>query len=144
MDAKNAPKDVPVKPKRKINWLEKLGWEEEQLDELRVTGYAYIRQGKYNIAIPFFEALNVLTDTAYDAQTLGALYVQLGNPAKALRFLDRALKLQPDHGPTLLNLSKAFLMLGNRKEGLKIAGILKKSRDPRLRSMAEALFLAFG
>ncbi len=112
---------------------------------MRVTGYAYIRQGKYNIAVPFFEALVVLAPTsAYDAQTLGALYVQVGNPAKALRFLDRALKLEPDHGPTLLNLSKAFLMLGNKKEGLKIAIFLRKNRDPRLRSMAEALLLAFG
>lgn len=133
------------KPHVKINWLEKLGWTDEQLDDLRVTGYAYIRQGKYSIAVPFFEALHVLApQNAYDAQTLGALYVQMGNPAKALRFLDRALKLQPEHGPTLLNLSKAFLMLGNKKEGLKIAAILKKSREARLRSMAEALFLAFG
>ncbi|MDP1835371.1 MAG: tetratricopeptide repeat protein [Chlamydiales bacterium] len=129
----------------KINWLEKLGWTEDQLDDIRVTGYAYIRQGKYNIAVPFFEALHVLApDSAYDAQTLGALYVQMGNPAKALRYLDRALKLQADHGPTLLNLAKAFLMLGNKKEGLKIAAILRKSREARLRSMAEALFLAFG
>lgn len=129
----------------KKNWLETLGWTEEQLDDLRITAYAYIRQGKYSIAIPFFEALNVLApSSAYDAQTLGALYVQLGNAAKALRFLDRALKLQPDHGATLLNLSKAFLMLGNKKEGLKVASILKKHRDVRLRSMAEALLLAFG
>ena len=134
----------PKKRAEKVNWLEKSGWTEEQLDDLRVTGYAYIRQGKYNIAIPFYEALNVLSNDSYDAQTLGALYVQIGNPAKALRFLDRALKLQPNHGPTLLNLAKAFLMLGNRKEGLKIATILKKNRDPRVRSMAEALFLAFG
>ncbi len=145
---KTAHTEVPAEAKKrmgKINWLEKLGWTEEQLEDLRITGYAYIRQGKYNIAVPFFEALVVLAPTSpYDAQTLGALYVQVGNPAKALRFLDRALKLEPDHGPTLLNLSKAFLMLGNKKEGLKIAGILKKNRDPRLRSMAEALLLAFG
>ncbi len=145
---KIVPTEAPAEAKKrmgKINWLEKLGWSEEQLEDLRITGYSYIRQGKYHIAVPFFEALVVLVpSSAYDAQTLGALYVQVGNPAKALRYLDRALKLEPDHGPTLLNLAKAFLMLGNKREGLKIAGILKKNRDPRLRSMSEALLLAFG
>ena len=97
----------------------KLGWSDEQFDDLRLTGYAYIRQGKYDIAMPLFEALTILDGaTAYDAQTLGAIYVQLGNPAKALRFLDIALKLEPGHGPSLLNLSKAFFMLGNRKRAL--------------------------
>ncbi len=129
----------------KVNWLEMLRWGDEQIEDLRTTGYAYIRQGKYNIGIPFFEALNVLEpENAYNAQTLGALYVQVGNPAKALRFLDKALKLEPRHGPTLLNLAKAFLMLGNKKEGLKLARILKKQKDKTLRSMAEALILAFG
>lgn len=149
MEAKEAGKNAAGGPQQtppqRVNWREKLGWSDEQLEDLRITGFAYIRQGKYNIAIPFFEALTVLDpESAYDAQTLGALYVQVGNPAKALRYLDRALKLERDHGPTLLNLAKAFLMLGNKREGLKIAGILRKSRDPRLRSMSEALFMAFG
>jgi len=131
----------------KIEWLQTLGWGEDQLEDLRVTGYAYIRQGKYSIALPLFEALNVLDPTnAYDAQTMGALLVQVGNPAKALRYLDKALKLQPKHGPTLVNLAKAFLMLGNKKEGLKLARIIKKERkrEPAIRSLAEALLLAFG
>ncbi len=129
----------------KINWAEKLGWSDEQFDDLRYTGYAYIRQGKYDIALPLFEALTVLDgSTAYDAQTLGALYVQLGNPAKALRFLDIALKIEPGHGPSLVNLAKAFFMLGNKEEGLKLARILKKSPDPSIRSVSEALLLAFG
>jgi tetratricopeptide (TPR) repeat protein len=84
----------------KINWLEKMGWTEDHLEDLRFSGYAYIRQGKYDIAVTFFEALNVLApDNAYDAQTLGALYLQLNEPGKALRALDRALKLEGDHSP---------------------------------------------
>ena len=102
----------------KINWLEKLGWTEEQLEDLRATGYAYIRQGKYDIALSFFEALVIFDpESSYDAQTLGALYLQLGNPSKALKFIDKALKLEGDHSPTLLNLSKALFMLGKREEG---------------------------
>lgn len=128
----------------RINWRERLGWSDEQIEELRIAAYAYIRQGKYEIAQPFFEALTILLpDSAYDAQTLGAIYLQQGNPAKSLRYLDRALKLEPEHGPTLLNLAKAFLMLQNKPEGLRVARILKHHPDPYVSSMAEALLLAF-
>lgn len=128
----------------KINWREKLGWNEEQLDEIRFAAYAYLRQGKYDIAITFFEALNVLDpESAYDAQTLGALYVQINQPAKALKFLDKALKLEADHGPTLLNLCKAFFMLGKKDEGLKLAYLLKNEHDPLIANTANALILAY-
>lgn len=128
----------------KINWLEKLDWTEEQLEDLRVTGYAYLRQGKYDIALSFFEALNILdSESAYDAQTLGALYLQLGNPAKALKYIDKALKLEGDHTPTLLNLSKALFMLGKKEEGLKLAHVLKDEPNLAISNFARALILAF-
>ena len=44
----------------RINWRDKLGWDEDQLEDLRFAGYAYLRQGKYDIALAFFEALTVL------------------------------------------------------------------------------------
>ena len=129
----------------KINWLERLGWNEDQLEDIRLAAYAYIRQGKYEIAAPFFEVLTILLpESAYDAQTLGALHLEMGNPAKSLRYLDRALKLEPNHPPTLLNLAKAFFMLGNKEEGLRVVRILRLSPDPYISSMAEALLLAFG
>lgn len=127
-----------------INWLKTLGWNEEQLEDLRHAGYAYIRQGKYEIALPFFEALTVLApESAYDAQILGALYLQLNNPAKALKCFDRALKLDADHTPTLLNVAKALFLLGKKEEGLKLAHILKKEPDPAVSSVAKALILAY-
>lgn len=129
----------------KINWLDLLNWKEEQVDDVRAAGYAYIRQGKYDIALSFFEALSVLLpQSAYDAQTLGAIYLQLNQPAKALRFFDRALKLQPNHLPTLLNLAKAFFMLGNKEEGLRVARLIRRGKDKQIASMAEALILVFG
>lgn len=128
----------------KINWREKLGWSDENSDELRLAAYAYIRQGKYDIAIDFFEALLILEpESAYDAQTLGALFVQLGNPTKALKCFDRALKLEADHAPTLLNLTKALFMLGKKEEGLKLASILKNESDPTISNVAKALILAY-
>lgn len=37
----------------KINWLQTLNWNDEQLEEMRYIGYAYVRQGKYDIALSF-------------------------------------------------------------------------------------------
>jgi tetratricopeptide (TPR) repeat protein len=128
----------------KINWRETLGWTDEQLEDLRMTGYAYIRQGKYDIALKFFEALSVLDhDSAYDAQTLGAIYLQINNPTKALKCFDKALKIDADHAPTLLNLTKALFMLGKKEEGLKLANILKNEKDSFISNTAKALILAY-
>jgi tetratricopeptide (TPR) repeat protein len=128
----------------KINWREKLGWDEDQLEDLRFAGYAYLRQGKYEIALAFFEALTALDpDNAYDAQTLGALYLQINNPAKAIKWLDRALKIEADHAPTLLNLCKALFMLGKKEHGLKLAHILKNEPNTTISNTAKALILAY-
>ena len=128
----------------KISWRESLGWTEDHLEELRFAGFAYIRQGKYDIAMPIFEALCVLDpESAYDAQTLGAIYLQLGHPNKALKYFDRALKIDADHAPTLLNLAKAFFMMGKKDEGLKLAMILKDEPEPVIANAAKALILAY-
>lgn len=128
----------------KIRWSEKLGWNDEQFEELRLIGFAYLRQGKYDIALSFFEALAVLDpNNSYDSQTLAALYIQLNQPAKALKYIDRALKLEADHAPTLLNLCKAFFMLGKKEEGLKLANILKNETNVVISNTAKALILAY-
>lgn len=127
----------------KINWIKELNWTNEHLEDLRYTGYAYLRQGKYDIAINFFEALTVLDpENAYDSQTLGALFLQLGDAKKALKWLDHALKIEGDHGPTLLNLCKVLFMLGKKEEGLKLANILKNEPSIVISNVAKALILA--
>lgn len=129
-----------------INWIEKLGWTEEHIEDLRYTGYSYVRQGKYDIALAFYEALAVLDpNNAYDAQTLGALYLQLNQSSKALKCFDRALKLETsDHGPTLLNLAKTFFSMGKKEEGLKLVHILKSEKNTTIANIAKALILAYG
>ncbi len=128
----------------RIDWKKELGWTEDQLEDLRFTAYAYIRQGKYDIALPIFEALTVMNpDNAYDAQTLGALYLQMNNPVKALKSFDKALKLEADHTPTLLNVTKALFMVGKIEEGLKLANILKNEPDAAISNVAKALILAY-
>lgn len=123
--------------------MEELKWTPEHLEDLRYTGYAYLRQGKYDIAINFFEALTIIDpESAYDAQTLGALYLQKADPKTAIKWLDRALKIEADHGPTLLNMCKALFMVGRKEEGLKLARILKKEPNLGIANVATALILA--
>ncbi len=128
----------------KINWLKELEWSDEHIEDLRYTGYAYIRQGKYEIALAFFEALAVLDpESAYDAQTLGAVYLEMKEPKKAIKCLERALKFETEHYPTLLNLCKAFIMLGRKEEALRIAHILKDESNPTIANTAKAILLAY-
>lgn len=129
----------------KIDWTKKLGWNEAHLDELRNAGYSYIRQGKYDIAVPFFEALVILNpDSAYDLQTLGALYVQTNQAENAIKYLDRALQLETDHSPTLLNLAKAFFMAGKTDEGIRLANVLQNDPNRYISGTASALLLTYG
>lgn len=123
--------------------MEELKWTPEHLEDLRYTGYAYLRQGKYDIAINFFEALTIIDpESAYDAQTLGALYLQKADPKTAIKWLDRALKIETDHAPTLLNMCKALFMVGRKEEGLKLARILKQEPNLGIANVATALILA--
>lgn len=124
--------------------MEMLHWTPDHTEEIRHVAYAYIRQGKYDIALPLFEALTVLEpDTVYDLQTLGALYVQINKPEKAIACLNRALQIDAEHGPTLLNLMKAFFMGGHIEEGRRLASILQNDKDPYISGNAAALLMCY-
>ena len=126
------------------NWLEILGWGKAEIDDLRFVAYSYIKQGVYDVALTFFDALAVLeAPTSYDLQTIGALHLQMGNGLKALDYLDRALKLDPSHLPTQINRAKALFMLGYKRQGLVAATELEKSNDPNIASQASALILSY-
>ena len=119
-------------------------WKEEEMQEMRAVAYSYIRQGVYDVALTFFDALAVAAPpSVYDLQTLGALHLQIGNALKALDHLDRALKAAPDHLPTQLNRAKALFMLGYKKQGIAAVMALAKNSSPTIAQEAEALLLAF-
>ncbi len=127
-----------------MNWLEILGWGTEEIGDLRYVAYSYIRQGVYDVALTFFDALSVLSPPIpYDLQTIGALHLQLGNGLKALDFLDRALKMDPTHLLTQLNRAKALFMLGYKRQGLVQVLELEKCQDKEIASQASALVLAY-
>lgn len=125
-------------------WLEVLGWGQEEMDDLRFVAFSYIKQGVYDIALTFFDALLVLNPPgAYDLQTVGALHLQMGNGLKALDFLDRALKIDPTHLPTQVNRARALFMLGYKRQGLAAAMELEKNPDRAIAAQASALILAY-
>jgi len=124
--------------------MDVLGWGKNEVDDLRFVAYSYIKEGIYDVAITFFDALEVLVPpTAYDLQTMGALHLQIGNGLKALDYLDRALKLDPTHIPTQINRAKALFMLGYKRQGLVAAMELEKNENKDAREQASALILAY-
>jgi tetratricopeptide (TPR) repeat protein len=126
-----------------IQWTEILGWGSKEVDDLRHVAYCYIKQGIYDIALTFFNAITVLEPpTAYDLQTIGAIHLQLGNGLKALDHLDRALKLDPTHIPTQLNRAKALFSLGYKQQGINQALAIEKQGDKTFANQASALILA--
>lgn len=127
-----------------INWNDILGWGENEIEDLRFVAFSYIKQGLYDIAIQFFEALALLSPfNVYDLQALGALYLQKGNALEALRYLDKSILLEPNHYPSLLNRSKALFLLGYTKQGEQQAKLLISCEDPEIARQASALLLSY-
>lgn len=127
-----------------INWLDLLGWGPDQMEDIRFAGYSYLKQGLYQDALKFFEALVILSkDHVYDLQTLGALYLETGNHLSALNYLERALKIEGGHEPTLLNRAKALFLLGYKKQALAQSASLERSSNPVVANQARALTLAY-
>jgi tetratricopeptide (TPR) repeat protein len=128
----------------KRDWRTILGWTDVHIQEIRHTAFSYVRQGKYEIALPFFEALVVVDpQSVYDLQMLGAIYVQVGQPEKAIKYLNKALQSEADHSPTLLNLTKAFFMAKRTDDGLRLARLLQNDKDPYIAGNASALLMCY-
>lgn len=127
-----------------INWLQVLGWGNQQIIDLRNVAYSYIKQGIYDVALTFFDALAVLAKPSlYDLQTMGALHLQLGNGLQALEMLNAALRENPKHYLTQLNRAKALFMLGQKTQALIQVLELENCPDKEIASQASALVLAY-
>jgi len=127
-----------------MDWKQFLGLNTTNLEDLRYVGYSYVKEGHYSIAIKFFEALTILDPkSAYDFQTLGALYLQTSQLQYALNYLEKALKLQPEHELTQLNKLKALYLLGYYKQAHHLAENLIQNASLSIRTKAESLFLAY-
>ena len=127
-----------------IKWSEIVGWDAESLEDLRYLGYAYLKQGKFDVAQSFFEALvTVSQNDPYDLQTLGALYLETGHNLQALSTIEQALKIDPNHASTLLNRAKALFALGYKRQATTAAKSLVSHSDVAVANQASALLLAY-
>lgn len=127
-----------------MNWLELMGWGPEELRDFRSIGYSYIRQGAYEIALDYFEALTAIDPSnIFDLETLGAIYLQLGNGLQALDIIDKSFKMEAPSLETKLNRAKALFLLGYRRQGLLQAMELTQCEDPQIADQASALILAY-
>jgi lipoprotein NlpI len=127
-----------------VKWGDVLGWGPSHLQELRFLGYTYLKEGKFDIARIFFEALVVVDPSnAFDHRMLGAIFLLLGDCLKALDSLEKSLKIEPENFTAMLNRSKALLYLGRIQEGLAIAEQLKNCQEVSIADDAKALLLAY-
>ena len=127
-----------------MQWLEYLGWSNQELSDLRYVGYLYLYEGKYDIAISFFEALAVLDpDNIDDTQALGSLYLETGQGLEALNYLNKSLQLLPNDQIALLNKAKTLFNLGYKKQALALAKTLLSSDNEKVKDQAEALVMAY-
>jgi tetratricopeptide (TPR) repeat protein len=77
-------------------------------------GYALAEQGRYKEAITVFEGLAALAPaTTYSQAALGALWLRQGEPARALAYLNIAVKADPGDVTVLVNRGEAYLQLGD-------------------------------
>jgi hypothetical protein len=61
------------------SWLEKLGLSDNELEDLRILAYSFIRQGHYKTALKIYKGIVILSNKApEDLETLGALLLQIG------------------------------------------------------------------
>lgn len=128
----------------KKNWLETIGWSQNELEDIRLIAYLYVKQGHYKIALTLFEGLLLLDpENIYDLQSIGGIHLQMKNPLLALQFFDRALKTDPNHEPTKLNRMKALLALGYRKQASRMSQDLLNSPNKEYAQTAEALLLSY-
>lgn len=126
------------------NWLDILGWTTHHVDELRFTGFDFLREAKYERAKIYFEALVILDpSSAYDKQTLGAIYLELDEHQKAFDVLQDSLRLDPTNSAAKLNQAKALIGLNQLPQALEMIRMLKKDADPSIASDAQALLLAY-
>ena len=128
----------------KKKWLEILNWSEKNINDLRIVAYSYIKEGKYDIALKFLNALKILSpNNVYEKQTIGAIYLQQGKSLDALTNFDEALKADPYHYPTLLNRAKALFSLGYKIQAKAQTYSLVHCKDKSIAKDAKALLTAF-
>lgn len=91
------------------------GWTVEEMRLVADLGYALAEQGRDGEALIIFQGLATLAPaTAYFQSALGALWLRLDDPRRAVEHLDKALGADPRDFNALLNRGEALLRLGDQ------------------------------
>jgi tetratricopeptide (TPR) repeat protein len=89
----------------------------EEREFMEVFGYILIRCGKWKKAFPLIRALALLwPEHAPARRMLSYVYLQIGEPAKALAEANTLLSLAPDDPAGCLLKSRALWVLGREEE----------------------------
>ena len=127
-----------------MDWQNYLELSDDSIEDLRSVGYLYVKQGCFDIALDFFNALLIFNpNNSYDLSMMGALYLQKGKYLQALEHLDNALKIEPTNSLTQLNKVKALFSLGYITEAVELSRLLSQSKDKQISSQAIALINAY-
>ncbi|NGX34804.1 MAG: hypothetical protein K1060chlam1_01160 [Candidatus Anoxychlamydiales bacterium] len=127
-----------------MDWQSYLELSDESIEDLRSVGYLYVKQGCFDIALDFFNALLIFNPgNTYDESIVGALYLENGKYTEALEHLDESLKVEPKNYLVLLNKAKTLFSLGYRTEALAITKMISNCPNKKLASQALALLQAY-
>jgi tetratricopeptide (TPR) repeat protein len=92
----------------------------EQRDLLRILGYSYHHNGRWEQAAILFSALNALDpDDAFAAKSLASAYVRAGKADQALPLLDRLIERGDSFAITHLLRGQALEALGRLGEAAR-------------------------
>jgi tetratricopeptide (TPR) repeat protein len=94
---------------------EAAGWTAEEMSLMAGLGFALAEQGRTKEALRIFEGLAALDPHAsYFQSALGALWLRMNRPERAVAHLNAALESDPRDFLALLNRGEAWMLLDDR------------------------------
>lgn len=96
------------------------GWTPDEMRLVADLGYALAEQGRNQEAIIVFEGLAALAPaTAYFQTALGALWLRMEEPKRAIAHLNAAIKADPQDIMALVNRGESYMQLGDRTAAIR-------------------------
>lgn len=126
-----------------ITLAELEGINEDQLYTIAEIGYVLMEEGRYEEARKIYEGLIELSpQDSYFHSVLGAIYQRMNDNDNALKEYERAISLNPEDIPSIVNSAEILLHTGKlleASERLKKAILLDKSGNDPWAMRARAL-----
>jgi tetratricopeptide (TPR) repeat protein len=140
-DRKTQSKESMQKAIHELNVLQELTPDDERI--FYNLGGAYFESNEPEKAIQAFEKFQSLSKSDAGYREIAKYYENAGNLEKAIEYLNKGLKIQPDSPESLLSLGDIYSRLNKNKDAVSIyKSLLGASNNsaPILRRIAFALF----